>query len=233
MDRVRLALALLAFAATLGTARADAIRYRAVAGPPVPAVTIEVPYTFGKHQQTVNAIRGELIIDSDSLTSAHGRLAVPIDGIVSDNPERDCHLREALGLDYGRSRFPKKHACDGAHRLPASGPDSVAFSDVTFEVERARVGGDVLRGGTGGTSVDVEGAWTIHGVTRPARLSLTLSPDASLPGALRVRGRTSFRLKDFGVVVKSTGVLFVKSNVGEVVTATFDVLLAPAPGRAP
>jgi hypothetical protein len=47
----------------------------------------------------------------------------------------------------------------------------------------------VPRGGTGGNSVDVEGTWTIHGVTRPAWLSLTVSPDASLPGALRVRRR--------------------------------------------
>src|SRR5262249_40805494 len=74
----------------------------------------------------------------------------------------------------------------------------------------------------------VTGIWTIHGVARATRLELTASTDPKNPGSLRVRGRHSFLLSDYGIEVKSANVLFVSSAVGGGATATFDLRLEPA-----
>jgi polyisoprenoid-binding protein YceI len=76
----------------------------------------------------------------------------------------------------------------------------------------------------------VEGSWALHGVTRPARLELTVSADPA-PGSLRVRGRQPFALRDYWVVVKNAHVLFVAISVSDEVTALLDVRLAPAEAR--
>ena len=190
-------------------------------------ITLEVPYTLGVQRERVVAVDGELRLDPATLALEPGRLVVPLDAIVSDDATRRCHLREALGLDYARSRYPREHVCKG-DRLPPSGPDAIAFPEVVLELSRAGPLGDpaVLDRG-GEVEVEAQGAFTIHGVTRPVRLRLAATRDASAPGALRLRGRHVFRLADFGVVVKPVQILFVKISVGAEVTAVVDVRLVP------
>jgi polyisoprenoid-binding protein YceI len=197
-------------------------------------ISLEVPYTLGTHKERVVAAEGELQLDPATLTLAGGRLVVPLSAIRSGDATRECHLREALGLDYARSRYPRDHVCEN-DRLPGSGTDAIAFSEIVLDLSRGGPLGDpaVLDRG-GEVPVEAEGTFTIHGVTRPVRLRLTASRDPSSPSALRLRGRHVFRLADFGVVVKPAKVLFVKISVGEEVTAVVDARLVPVePSQTP
>jgi polyisoprenoid-binding protein YceI len=213
-------------------AGAEPRAYRVAARDGGTRIEIVLPYSFGTHRSSVASVQGEVRIDPETLAVAGGRLAVPIDAIRSDDATRDCHMREALGLDYRRSRFPKEHACED-DRLPASGPDAVAFPEIAVEVQRARLLGDAaLLAGGKEIRAEADVAFVIHGVARPARLELTVSRDPAAPGALRLRGSHAFTLRDYGVVVKSAHVLFVTISVDERATAAFDLRLVPATGAA-
>jgi len=197
-------------------------------------ISLEVPYSLGTHGERVVAVEGELRLDPATLALAGGRLVVPLSAIRSDDAKRECHLREALGLDYTRSRYPRDHVCEN-DRLPASGPDAIAFPEIVLDLSRGGPLGDPAALDRGGeVPVEAEGTFALHGVTRPVRLQLTASLDPSWPGALRVRGRHAFRLADFGVVVKPVKILFVKISVGDEVTAVVDARLVPLePSRTP
>jgi len=151
---------------------------------------------------------------------------VPIASLRGDGGTRDCHMREALGLDYSRSRFPSEHVCDGENRLPATGPDAIAFPEIRLELLSARPLDDLgLLAAGKPVRVEIETRWTVHGVTKPARELVRVLRDGD---GLRVRGRSTLVLKDFGVVVKSTKVLFAEVTVGDAVTVTYDLKLLPA-----
>lgn len=186
-----------------------------------------VVYSLGTHTQIAQEIRGEVSLDPATLASTSGTVVVPIAGIRGDGGTRDCHMREALGLDYAAGgRFPREHACDGHDRLPASGPESVVFPDIRLEVLGARPLDDVALLESGKpVRVEVEVRWTMHGVTRPAHELVRAVRDGT---GLRVRGRSTIVLADHGVVVKSTKVLFTEIKVGDAVTVTFDLRLIPA-----
>ena len=122
-----------------------------------------VVYSLGTHTQTAQDIRGEVTLDPATLASARGSVVVPIAGIRGDGGTRDCHMREALGLDYAAGgRFPKEHVCDGQDRLPASGPEAVAFPDIRLEVLGVRPLDDLalLEAGKP-VRVELEVRWTL------------------------------------------------------------------------
>ena len=224
MLRSLAALALLAFLFPLpARAASEAYGVRLPQG----GLEIEVPYSLGTHHEHVTAVEGTLRVDPDTLRLERGRLAMPIAGFRSEDPKRSCHLREALGIDYARSKYPKDHVCDDQNKLPASGPDAVAYPEIALELTQ---GGPAKTGSSPSAvgEVDVEGTLTVHGVSRPVKLHLTVSRQASEPGMLRVRGRVPLRLPDFGVKVRSAGALFVSITVKDDVTVVVDALLEPA-----
>jgi polyisoprenoid-binding protein YceI len=205
-------------------AGADVQTYRIAQGKEGPGITLSLPYTFGTHGDRVARVAGELRMDPDSPQGVSGTLRVPIDAIVSDSKERDCHMREALGIDYSRSQYPREHVCKD-DRLPAG---VVAYPEIVLQVRGAGAPPVTTMSVGKESPVSVQALWTIHGVTRPAQLQLAVSRDAKTPGALRIRGKSEVRLSDFGVVVKSAQVLFVSSSVGEVAAVQFDLTLVPS-----
>ncbi|HZJ56403.1 MAG TPA: hypothetical protein VFD38_19830 [Myxococcaceae bacterium] len=185
-----------------------------------------VVYSLGSHTQTAQEIRGEVTLDPATLSGGSGAVVVPISGIRGDGSTRDCHMREALGVDYAAGgRFPGEHVCDGQNRLPASGPESVTFPDVRLELLGARPLDDLSLLAAGQpVRVEVDARWTVHGVSRERKELVRVLRDG--PG-LRARGRSTVVLADHGVVVKSTKVLFAEIKVGEAVTVTYDLRLLP------
>ena len=185
-----------------------------------------VVYSLGSHTQTAQDIRGKVTLDPATLASAAGAVVVPIAGIRGDGGTRDCHMREALGLDYAAGgRFPGEHACDGQDRLPASGPESVAFPDIRLEVVGARPLDELaLLDGGKPVRVELDVRWTLHGVTHASRELTRVLRDGT---GLRVRGRSTVVLADHGVVVRPTKVLFAEIKVGDAVTVTYDLRLVP------
>jgi polyisoprenoid-binding protein YceI len=216
------ALALLATVSPL-TARAAPEAYGVRL--PQGGLEIEVPYSLGTHHEHVTAVEGTLRVDPETLRLERGRLVMPLAGFRSDDAKRGCHLREALGIAYPHSRYPKDHACDDQNKLPASGPDAIAFPEIVLALTQGGPAKAASPGAEG--EVDVEGTLTVHGVSRPVKLHLAVSRSPSDPGMLRVRGRIPLRLPDFGVKVKSAGALFVSITVKDEVTVLVDALLEP------
>jgi polyisoprenoid-binding protein YceI len=191
-------------------------------------ITVQVPYSFGTHQVAAHQVEGEIQIDPESLSVQGGPLRASLFQLKSDDPQRDCHMREGLGLDYSRSRFPKDHVCDAQNRLPNQGNDAVAFPYIELRITNSQTLDDprLLNQGRE-VRIVANGTWVIHGIKRPASLQLTVSDD--LNGAFRVRGRQTFVLSDFGVQVKSASVAIFSSSVRGEATAIFNLRLEPAP----
>lgn len=185
-----------------------------------------VVYSLGSHTQVAQEIRGEVTLDPATLASGSGAVVVPLSGIRGDGGTRDCHMREALGLDYAAGgRFPGEHVCDGQDRLPASGPESVAFPDIRLELLGARPLDDLSLLASGQpVRVEVDVRWTLHGVSREKKELVRVLRDGT---GLRARSRSTVVLAEFGVVVKSTKVLFAEIKVGDAVTVTYDLRLLP------
>ncbi len=168
-------------------------------------MAIDLPYTFGTHNFEARQLAGEVRVDWQAAPVVTGRLTLPLESIHGGGDTLNCHMREAMGLDYARSRFPRKHVCSGG-KLPATGNDAVAFPDITFEIKRVVVDSAHTRSGEyemwRATAV---GRWTIHGVTRDASIDLRLTVPANEtahPRWVRVEGAHKIRLTDYGIQVK-------------------------------
>jgi hypothetical protein len=185
-----------------------------------------VVYSLGTHTQVAQDIRGEVTLDPATLAGGSGSVVVPIAGIHGDGSTRDCHMREALGLDYAAGgRFPQDHVCDGQNHLPSSGPESVAFPDIRLDVLGARPLDELslLESGKP-VRVELDVRWTVHGVAKQQKELTRVLRDGN---GLRARGRSTVVLADHRVVVKSTKVLFAEITVGDAVTVTYDLRLVP------
>ena len=186
-----------------------------------------VVYSLGTHTQVAQEIRGEVTLDTATLAGGSGTVVVPIAGIHGDGETRDCHMREALGIDYAAGgRFPKEHVCDGQNKLPASGPESVALPDIRLEILGGRPLDDPGLLATGKpVRVELDVRWTVHGVGKQQKELTRVVQEGN---GLHARGRSTVVLADHGVVVKATKVLFAEIKVGGAVTVTYDLRLVPA-----
>jgi hypothetical protein len=186
-----------------------------------------VVYSLGTHTVTAQDVRGEVTLDPTTLASGGGSVVVPLAGLRGDGGTRDCHMREALGIDYAAgSRFPGDHACDDHDRLPASGPDSVAFPEIRMEILGARPLDELSLLDAGKpVRVELDVRWTLHGVARERKEITRVLRDGT---GLHARGRSSVVLADHGIVVKPTKVVFAEIKVGDAVTVTYDLRLLPA-----
>src|SRR5262249_19199342 len=185
-----------------------------------------VVYSLGSHTQTAQEIRGEVTADPTTLASVSGTVVIPLAGIRGDGGTRDCHMREALGLDYGAGgRFPAEHVCDANNQVPSSGPDAIAFPDIQMELLSARPLDDLSLLGQGQpVRVELQVKWTIHGVTHTQKELTRVLRDGN---GLHARGRSTIVLQDFHVVTKPVKVLFAEVKVGDAVTVTYDLRLLP------
>jgi YceI-like domain len=181
--------------------------------PPDSEIHIDLPYTLGTHDFMVREIRGILKMQGGLFEVVSGRLAVPIAALDAGKKTLECHTREALGLDYSRSKFPKEHVCDG-DTLPTAGNDAIVFPEITFDWKSARILDDARPLGLGkSVRLEVLGRWTLHGVSRDDKLELTLTGAAGPPAhptAFRVMGTAKIRLTDYGIEVKRA--LFIKAG---------------------
>lgn len=197
-------------------------------------VSFDISYTAGIHKGTANVVTGSLLLDGTNRL-VKGLFSVPLTSMKTRNETRDCHMREALGIDYAHSGFPANHVCDSLNQTPPTGPDSVVFPNIDFEFTNlVQTSGDalpaVLVAGTTYT-VFLRGKFSIHGQTRlldggdpSATLVGKLTQDAS--GLLRLQSTFPVVLKDYGIIVKPSKLGFVTISVGEKATVTLNLVLA-------
>jgi len=186
-----------------------------------------VVYSLGSHTQVAGEVRGEVRTDPSTLAEVSGAVVVPLASIRGDGSTRDCHMREALGLDYtAGGHFPAEHVCDASNQLPASGPDAVAFPEIRMELITARPLDDLSLLGQGQpVRVELEVKWMLHGVAHVQKELARVLRDGT---GLRARGRSTIVLRDFDVVVKPVKVLFAEVKVGDAVTVSYDLKLVAA-----
>lgn len=175
-----------------------------------------LPYTLGIHEGKVNQIEGKVVLDVNNLSEIKGEFSVPINSLTTGDRERDCHLQESLGLNYTVSDFPEKHVCDH-NQLPASGKNAVVYPIIHFKVLKTKVLPEE-------NSIEVEGEWTIHGVTHADQIKMKMIPEGK---NIRLKGETKFSLKNYGIVVKSAKVLFVTISVKDELRLVLNLLLIP------
>ena len=208
-------------------ARAEPRGYRPAAAPGgAPSVRIDLPYTFGTHNFEVSTLKGEVRVDWQGALAVTGRLVAPLSSVRGGSDTLNCHMREAMGLDYSKSAFPGSHVCSGG-QLPATGNDAVAFPEIAFEIKRVTLAGERSRAGQGDAEkvrVSVAGRWTIHGISRDDTLDLQLTVPAgesAHPRSIRVEGLRKIRLADYGIKVKRALVV----SAGDDATVHLDLLL--------
>lgn len=175
---------------------------------------ISVPYTFGAHHGRSNQVTGSVEMDSQTLKISSAKIIVPVESLDMGKKEMNCHLQEALGLNYNTSEFPKKHVCDKEDHLPDHGENSITYWNVVFEAEPASLVLD--------ESNVVYGTWTIHGVSKRGAVKVNISRGDEDPSSYKITGEQDFLLNDFGIIVKPFGFVKVKSSA----KATFSLVIS-------
>lgn len=179
---------------------------------------VTVRHTFGAYDIPNTNARGEMEISSDQGIRRFW-VAFGIKGFDSGNRTLNCHLQEALGLDYRQSNFPDRHVCEN-DRLPMKGKNAVRYPEVAF---RSIDGGSTPWGmGDAPRELSLAGTWSIHGVDLPATMKIQFQKTEK---GHRARGKSKISLKDFGVIVR--GFLFI--SVKDEVQVEWDVEFRPDP----
>ncbi len=195
-------------------------------------VTFDVPYTFGTHKGRALSIDGSASVDLTDNTVMNGKFSVPLEQMTTDNSSRDCHMREALGLDYARSSYPEGgHLCDGDNRLPPNGDNSIQYPNVEFELT-------ALKGADGqtlapvlvaGQTVDMMamGTWTIHGISQSSIVAVKVTLAADGSGKVNVKGKFNLLMSTFKAEVLS----FLGVNIKDQIRVALDLDLSPSAGN--
>ncbi len=186
-------------------------------------VSFHLPYTLGTHDGEVRIGKDHLNLDLTNPINSSGEFSVSIESMTTGNPKRDCHMREALGLNYEQSDFPKEHVCDENNQLPLTGKNAVVFPEIIFKILSLK---SLDKSGSIHTDTEtlaeVEGQWTIHGVNQKEKMLLKMIPE---DGKYRIQGETHFSLKSYNIVVKSAKVLFATIEVKDQVKINFNLLI--------
>ena len=167
-------------------------------------ITFSLPYAAGVHKGSAQDLQGTVVLnEQDLLQSAHFEVAIT--SMTTGNATRDCHMREAIGIDYSKSQFPKDHVCDNNNQTPATGPDSVVFTKIIFDFQKfEQAPATPFQLGTP-QDVLVTGTMTMHGITKavqslPLKFQMTKATDGT--PVLQVLGKLALSLKDYNVQVK-------------------------------
>lgn len=184
-----------------------------------------IPYTFGTHEGEARMFSGKISLDLIDPAQSNGEFSVPISAMTTAKPQRDCHMREALGLDYGDSDFPEVHVCNEDDELPTAGKNAVKYPMIKLKVKSIKsLGPEKSVSLEKESTIEVEGEWIIHGKSYQWVFPLRLSLEGE---KLRVRGEVPFSLKNHDVIVKANRVLFIEIGVKDNAKVQFDLVLEP------
>lgn len=197
-----------------------------------PGVTFQIGYSAGIHDGTTGFMTANVSL-SQKNEILKGDFKIPISQISTGNATRDCHMREALGIDYTDSKFPTDHVCDSDNQLPETGPDSIAFPEIRFKFSNVKKDSgtelpEVLEVGKS-YKVAIQGQWIIHGQTVdlaanegtesiPVQVKLL---DATTQ-EIQVTGKFQISLKAFNIQVKPFKIAFISIGVADVAKVTLN-----------
>ena len=184
-------------------------------------IQFKIGYTLGTHKGVATSGAGSVVTRAaaSELTLKKANFAVPIASLKSGNDLRDCHILESMGIKYEGSRYPGQHVCDGNNNVPATGPDSVSFPYIQFELANATItSANKVLVANSAVNLSANASWTMHGITKNSVIPLNVTMQSD--GRIRVTGNTSFKIKDFDIIVKP----FLGIGVKDIATVDLDLL---------
>jgi polyisoprenoid-binding protein YceI len=187
-------------------------------------ITFTLGWSLGTHEGQASRVTGAVQAQAEPFMIGQGEFRIPITAMSTGSVTRDCHMREALGINYSGSRFPADHVCVN-DQVPASGPDSVVYPDIIVRIrglQPNQPGAAALASGLPPlqqVEVAVLMEMSIHGITKefvtPVRLQLIARDQ------LQAEADVDVKLADFGVVVKMPPLL----RVDDIAKLTLRLLL--------
>lgn len=189
-------------------------------------VTFSIPYTAGNHEGYARKIDGLVETDeNDQLISA--QFIVPIESLTTSNKTRDCHMFEALGLDYTISQFPEQHVCNSQDLLPRTGSNSIAYPNIAFQFQNFSQEPTVpLQVGVP-TKARVKAVLQIHGVTRQLN-SLPIMVTKSIrqgQAVLRIQSQFQLSIQDYKIIVKPVRIGPFSFGVKDTLSVSLNIVL--------
>ena len=186
-----------------------------------PDIRFDIGYTAGTHHGDATGAIGSATASLAPLHIVSGKITVPISSMATSNVQRDCHMREALGINYAVSKYPGSQVCDSSDQLPASGPDSIAFPNIELDLQDFSA--QTVRLGPGAAvDVTIPSVLSIHGVVKNQPIPVHIADDAR-SGVITVTGTFNVSLKDYGIVVRK--ILFI--SVSDRATVHLNFMLQP------
>lgn len=184
-----------------------------------PSLIFDIGYTAGTHHGSTPSASGTIKATLNPIHITSGTISVPISTMTTGNSQRDCHMTEALGINYSVSRYPKQHVCDSTNHLPSTGPDSVAYPNITLKLQPFTSPSGLKPG----TAVDLPlpVVLSIHGVDKTMQIATHLAED--LTGKITVTGSFDVLLADHGIVVIPVVIITVADHA----TVTLNLTLEP------
>lgn len=186
-----------------------------------PMLRFSIPYTLGTHDGAVHSLSGfAQVTENDQVVSA--RFEVPIDSMKTGHDLRDCHMREALGIEYSDSRFPREHVCDGNNQIPQSGPDSIQYPVITVEFVGMTLPSEPFVIGSP-QNFKVKGKIKIHGIVQEQVWPVLITKTVNANGiqGFRLVTRFPISLRSFNIKVKP----FMGIGVKDTATVSADIAL--------
>ena len=199
--------------------------------------TFQIGYSAGVHDGTVSAIDAQVTLDQKN-NVLFGDFVIDIADMSTGNKTRDCHMREALGLDYTVSQFPNEHVCNSDDKTPSEGPDAIAYPQISFHFSSVKANSnsvlpEVLEVGKV-YNLAVQGKFTVHGQVKnftaqdstefiPVQVKLVNAET----GELQLTGKFDVILKDFNVIVKPFKFGFIKIGVADKAKVSLNMKLSP------
>lgn len=169
-----------------------------------PQVQFRVPYTMGTHEGRLTELSGRLLYDTKTDRLQEGHFRFKIADLKTGDRKKDCHLQEAMGINYNGSPYPDNHICDDKDQLAK---EAVTFPDVTFDIGTAATGKPTS---ANEVEMEVSGRWKIHGQGKEITVPLQLTKSES---GLTVKSSFPLSLKDFGIIVKKFLFIAVEDRV--------------------
>lgn len=188
-------------------------------------IALSIPYTFGTHKGEARLFSGKISIDSLVPSNSRGNFSVPINSLGSGNDERDCHMMEALGLDYSVSDYPETHVCTATNNLPVEGKNAPKYPTINLIVHGLKsIDAGKIIFSDKETEVEVDGEWSIHGKSYRWVFPMKLIPEGN---NFRVKGEVPFSLRNHDIILKPAKFLFIDISVKDIIKVNFDILLEP------
>ena len=200
-------------------------------------ITFQIGYSAGVHEGTITAADVKVVLGQKNKVLS-GQFIIPISAMHTGNETRDCHMREALGIDYKNSQFPNDHVCNSKDQTPESGPDSIVYPTIEFKFVNVKSNSnselpEVLEVGKVYT-LAVQGIFSMHGIhkdfsqeTSTEFVPIQVKLLNAQTGEIQIAAKFPISLKEYGITVKPFKFGFVKINVADDAKVTVNMKISP------